>query len=151
MWAREPHAVASNWSRTKDDYQMMINNLSVRLETLLPQLGCPELKDRVGVTAAIATLAASLCPGRNSTNIQWDAMQKTQTWISNIHDTGRGYSCKTIIGLDRIKQYLLSCPTFGKWFSRFIHGAQLRMGMIRKQNEALTSILVLAVGSGWGG
>jgi hypothetical protein len=68
-----------------------------------------------------------------------------QTWISNAHNAGREYSCKMVIGLDRTKQYVTSCHTFGKWFSRFMRGACLRMGMIRKQNEALTSTLVLAV------
>jgi hypothetical protein len=63
--------------------------------------------------AAIATLATSLCPGRNSTNIQWDTMGKMQTWINKAQDAGRDYSCKTIIGLDRTKQYVLSCHTFG--------------------------------------
>jgi hypothetical protein len=70
MWAREPHKVASNWSRAKADYQMVVNSLSVLPETLLPQLGCLVLKDRLGMMAAIATLATSLCPGRNSMNIQ---------------------------------------------------------------------------------
>jgi hypothetical protein len=70
MWAREPQTVASNWPKAKADYQMVVNSLSVLPETLLPQLGCPELKDGVGMMAAIATLATSLCPGHNSTNIQ---------------------------------------------------------------------------------
>jgi len=67
---------------------MVMNNLSVIPETLLAQLGCPELKDRVGITAAIVTLATSLHPGRNFTNIQKYTMRKTQTWISNAHDAG---------------------------------------------------------------
>ena len=50
-----------------------------------------------------------------------------------------------VISLYRIKQYVSSCHTFGEWFNRFIWGARLRMGMIRKQNESLTSTLVVAV------
>jgi hypothetical protein len=48
-----------------------------------------------------------------------------------------------VVGLDQKKQYLSSSHTFGKWFSRFMRGARLRMGMVRRQNEALTSELVL--------
>jgi hypothetical protein len=114
MWAREPHTVASNWARVKADYQMVVGNISVLLKTPLPCLGCAEVKDRVGIAAALATSVMSLRPGRNSVNIQWDTMRKTRTWISNAHDAGREYSCETIVGLDRTKQYVTSSHTFGK-------------------------------------
>jgi hypothetical protein len=93
---------------------------------------------------ALVMLATSLRSGRNSTNIQWDA-HKTRTWLNNAHDTGQEYTCKTVVGMDRAKQYITSGHTFGKWFGRFMKGARMRMGMIRKQNEALTSALVMAV------
>jgi hypothetical protein len=145
MWARELHTVASNWGRVKADYRDVVNNLSILPETLLPHLGNPELRDRVGMAAALATLVTSLHPGSNAATIQWDAIQKTRTWLSNAHDAGSRYTCKTVVGLDKTKQYVTSSHTFGKWFSHFMQGARLRMGMIRKQNEALTSNLVLAV------
>jgi hypothetical protein len=145
MWAREPHTVASNWSRTRANYQMVVNNLSILPETLLPHLGNTELKDRVGMGAALATLVTSLRAGRHSTNIQWDTMRKTRTWISNAHDAGQEYSCEAVVGLDRAKQYFTSSHTFRKWYGCFMRGARLRMGMIRKQNEALMSLLALAV------
>ena len=145
MWAREPHTVSSNWSRTKADYQMVMSNLSVSPETLLPHLGNAELRDRVGMGAALAMLITSLRAGRNSTNIQVDTMRKTRTWISNAHDAGQEYSCESVVGLDRAKQYVTSCHTFGKWYGRFMRGARLRMGMVRKQNEALSSLMALAV------
>ena len=145
MWAREPHTVSSNWARTKADYQMVMTNLSVSPEAFLPQLGNTELRDRVGMGAALATLVTSLRAGRNSTNIQVDTMRKTRTWISNAHDAGQEYSCESVVGLDRAKQYVTSCHTFGKWYGRFMRGARLRMGMVRKQNEALTSSVALAV------
>ena len=145
MWAREPHTVSSNWARTKADYHMVMSNLSVSPEALLPHLGNAELTDRVGMSAALATLVTSLRAGRNSANIQVDTMRKTRTWISNAHDAGQEYSCESVVGLDRAKQYVTSCHTFGKWYGRFMRGARLRMGMVRKQNEALTSLLALAV------
>jgi hypothetical protein len=44
------------------------------------------------------------------------------------------------IGPSNISQY-----TSGKWFGRFMKGAHMMTGMIRKQNQALTSALVMAV------
>jgi hypothetical protein len=49
------------------------------------------------------------------------------------------------VGLDQKKQYLSTSHTFGRWFSRFMRGARLRMGMVRRQNDALTSLLLLGV------
>jgi len=56
-----------------------------------------ELRDRVGMGAALATLVTSLRAGRNSTNIQVDTMRKTRTWISNAHDAGQEYSCESVV------------------------------------------------------
>ncbi len=38
MWAREPDTVASNWSRSKRDYHMAVDNLSIDYKTILPAL-----------------------------------------------------------------------------------------------------------------
>ena len=70
MWAREPHTVSTNWSRAKADYEVTMRYLSIRPETLLPQLGSETLRDRVGMAEALATLTTSLRPDRNSANIQ---------------------------------------------------------------------------------
>jgi hypothetical protein len=72
-------------------------------------------------------------------------MRRTQTWYGNVHNAGSGYSCQTVMGLDQKKQYLLTSHTFGRWFSRFMRGAQFRMGMVRHQNEALKSLLLMGV------
>jgi hypothetical protein len=34
---------------------------------------------------------------------------------------------------------------FGKWFAQFIRGAWLCMGMVHRQNKALTSKLVIGI------
>jgi len=52
---------------------------------------------------ALTTLITSLRPGRNTTNIQWDTMRKTRTWLSNAHDAGWEYMCETVVGMDRAK------------------------------------------------
>jgi len=137
MWAREPGTVAGNWARARADYTMVCNHLSLEAGTLLPRLGNPKLEDRVGMAVALA--------GRNSSSIQVDTMRRTQTWYGNAHDVGSGYSCQTVVGLDQKKQYLSTSHTFGRWFSQFMRGARLRMGMVRRQNKALTSLLLLGV------
>ena len=74
-------------------------------------------------------------------------MRKTPTWYGNALDAGSKYTCDTVVGYDQKKQYLLSSHTFGNGFSRFMRGARLRMGMVRRQNEALTLELVLRMRS----
>ena len=49
------------------------------------------------------------------------------------------------MGVDQKKQYVSTGHTFGKWFAHFMRGVRLRMGVVRCQNEALTSKLVLGV------
>jgi hypothetical protein len=85
---------------------------------------------------ALVTLATSLRSGRNSTNIQWDTMRKTRTWLNNTDDSGQEYTCKTVVRMDRAKQYITLRHTSGKWFGQFMKGACMRIGMICKQNEA---------------
>ena len=145
MWAREPDTVTSNWSRSRRDYAMAVDNLSLDYRTILPILGNPRVGDRVGLGVALSTVLASLRQGKNAANVQFDTIRKTQTWYANAYDAGENYSCETVVGLDQKKQYLSTGHTFGKWFSRFMRGARLRMGMVRRQNEALTSKLVLGV------
>ena len=145
MWAREPDTVASNWSRSKRDFDMAIDNLSISPTVLLPVLGNPEIGDRVGLGVALATVLASLRPGKNASTVQFDTIRKTQTWYGNAYDAGEKFSCETVVGLDQKKQYVSTSHTFGKWFARFMRGARLRMGMVRRQNEALTSKLALGV------
>ena len=143
MWAREPHTVATNWARAKADYAMAMRQLSILPERLLPQLGSAVVEDIVGMSEALVMLATSLRTGRNSTHIQWDTMHKTRTWLNNAHEAGREYSYKTVVGLDRAKQYITTGHTSGKWFGWFMKGVRMRMGMIQKQNEALTSALAM--------
>jgi hypothetical protein len=145
MWAREPDTVAGNWGRARQDYLTAISHLSLRTESLLPLLGNPVMTDRLGMGVAILTVVTSLRAGVHSAIIQYDTMRKTQTWYGNAFDAGREYTCDTVVGLDQKKQYLSSSHTFGKWYSRFMKGARLRMGMIRRQNKALTSAMVLAM------
>ena len=134
MWTRESHMVPTNWARAKADYEMAMRQLSIMPEQLLPRLGSEEVRDRVGMVEALVTLATSLKHGRNLKHIQYDTMRKTQTWLNNAHDAGQEYSCETVVGLDRAKQYVTTGHTLGKWFGYFMRESHMRMGMIRRQN-----------------
>jgi hypothetical protein len=124
---------------------MAVSNLSLNYHTLLPVLGNPLVGDRVGLGVALTTVLASLRPGKNATYVQFDTIRKTQTWYANAYDAGENFSCETVVGLDQKKHYVSTGHTFGKWFSRFMRGARLRMGMVRRQNKALTSKLVMGI------
>jgi hypothetical protein len=130
MWARKPDTVASNWFRSKRDFDMAVGNLSLDYRTILPVLGNPTVEDRVGLGVALTTVLASLRSGKNTANVQFDMIRKTQTWYANAYNAGENFSCKTVIGLDQKKQYVSTGHTFGKWFPRFMRGARLRMGMV---------------------
>jgi hypothetical protein len=145
MWAREPDTVASNWSRSNRDFDMAIKHLSINPCTILPVLGNPKVEDWVGLGVALMTVLALLQPGENSSTVQFDTICKTQTWYANTYDAGENFSCDTVVGLDQKKQYISMGHTFGKWFARFMREAWLRMGMVRIQNKALTSRLVLGI------
>jgi hypothetical protein len=145
MWVREPDTVASNWSRSRRDYHMAVNNLILDYWTILPVLGNPTVGDQVGLGVTLMTVLASLQPGKHSNNVQFDTIRKTQTWYVNTYDTRENYSCETVVGLDQKKKYVSTSHTFVKWFARFMRGARLRMGMVRWQNKALTSKLVLGI------
>ena len=110
MWAREPGTVASNWGRSKRDFSMAVEHLSIDPRTILPALGNPIVIDRVGLGVALTTVLASLRPGRNAGTVQFDTIRKTQTWYANAYDAGENFSCKTVVGLDQKKQYVSNRP-----------------------------------------
>jgi hypothetical protein len=145
MWAREPDTVASNWSRSKRDFDMAVSNLSLNYRTILPVLDNPLVGDQVGLGVALTTVLASLRPGKNAAYVQFDTIRKTQTWYANAYDVGENFSCETVVGLGQKKQYVSTGHTFEKWFSRFMWGARLRMGMVCRQNEALSSKPVIGI------
>ncbi len=61
--------MASNWSRSKRDFDMAIDSLSISPTVILPILGNPEIGDRVGLGIALATVLASLRPGKNASTV----------------------------------------------------------------------------------
>ena len=137
MWARdEPDTVASNWSRSKSDFDMAVNNLSLNYRTILPVLGNLMAEDRVGLGMALTMVLVLLRPGKNAANVQFNMICKTQTWYTNAYDVRENFSCETVMELDQRKQYFLTSHTF-KLFASFMWSAHLRMGMVWRQNKAV--------------
>jgi hypothetical protein len=145
MWAPKPNTVALNWSCGKRDFDMALNHLSLDHRTILLVLGNPKVEDCIGLGVALTTVLALLRPGKNATTVQFDTIQKTQTWYANAYNAGENFSCEMVVGLDQKKQYISTSHTFGKWFARFMRGAHLCMGMAWRQNKALNSKLVLGI------
>jgi hypothetical protein len=131
MWVREPDTVASNRSRSRRDYNMAVNNLNLDYWTILPVLGNSTVGDQVGLGVAfLMTVLASLQPGKHSNNVQFDTIQKIQTWYANAYCARENSSCETVVGLDQKKKYVSTGHTFVKWFARFMRGARLHMGIV---------------------
>ena len=143
MWARATSTVRANLGRIRLDYRSARQVFSIYEP--LPLLGWEKLEDRVGMGVAIMTLHSSLRPGKYCRHLQFDSMRKTPTWYGHLHRGGTEYSRLTLFAQDERKVKTSTCPTDGEWFQRFKLGAKLRMGQIRKQNEAFTSGLILAL------
>ena len=79
---------------------------------------------------ALTKVLALIRQGKNAANVQFDTIRKTQTWYANVYNAGENFSCKTVVGLDQRKQYVSTDHTFRKWFTRFMRGTRLCMGMV---------------------
>ena len=92
----------------------------------------------------LITINASLRPGKYTDHLQPDSARKTRSWFNNAHMAGSSYLTETLYSKDEKKLHATSSPTAGEWYVRFTQGMKLRTGQIRKQNEALTTDVVLA-------
>ena len=136
MWSRETSTVTANLGRMRRDYHDAVPFMP--LVGLIPSQGTHKVEDRVGMGIAVASLNASLRKGKYTDHLQWDSMRKTPTWYTNLWEAGSNYQGSAIFSNQDKKVYESNCPTSGRWFPRFMLGAKRRMGVIRKQNEALT-------------
>lgn len=143
FWSREASTVSGNLNRLRLDLHLGGRLLSVRY--VLPRMGSDTLEDRVGMGLAVYTLQASLRVGRYTNHLQWDSMRKTPTWYSNAFEAGEGFMGGSVYAKDEKKLYTTQCPSASRWFGRFMLGAKRRMGIIRRQNEALTVPQLLAL------
>eukprot|EP00956_Cyclotella_meneghiniana_P040565 scaffold199299_cov36-Cyclotella_meneghiniana.AAC.1 len=142
-WSRATKTVKSNLSRIIMDTQSA--DFSLELLDYLPQLGSARLEDRVGMAIALVTLNASLRPGKYAHHLQYDSMRKTPTWFRNVYESGTAYMTGTLYAQDEKKVHATDCVVSGEWFVRFKLGSKLRMGQIRKQDEAFTPAIIHAL------
>jgi len=143
FWSREISTVRDNLRRVQRDEEAVKKFTSVT--DLVPEFGNPTVKDRLGMKFIIAQLVTTLREGKNTENIQWDTARKTGSWIRNAWDAGVNYVSQGIMGADKSKAYVSSCPTVADWFTRASHGCKARMGKVKIQNEPLTAEIVLAM------
>ena len=145
VWAREPSTVQGNLNRAMRDHREAMARSSIERQEL-PYLPNHALEDRVGMRYAVQLLQASLRPGVYTTNIQFETLRKTETWIGNMHDAGAAYSTAPAPDAHaRDHEYRSTSPTRGRWFRRFMRGVKLRMGQVRYQNEPLTPEIILGL------
>ena len=83
FWAREPGTVRDNLNRMRRDVGAVLAAYDIE-DDLLPLFSNPKLDDRVGMSAALTMLRASLNKGWYCENVQFDTVRKTITWISNV-------------------------------------------------------------------
>ena len=72
-------------------------------------------------------------------------MRQTVTWYTNAYGVGDTSRDSTIFANDEKKLHVTDAPTAPWWFQRFMLGAKKSMGVLRKQNEALTVRQLLAI------
>ena len=143
MWSREPSTVIGNLNRMRLDVGDAVPFMPIK--DPIPSLGRDDVSDKMGMRVAILTLHASLRQGRYTNHLQWDSMRKTPTWWANIFEAGEGYGEGALFSAMDKKVYESKSPIGGRWFPRWLLGAKRRMGVIRKQNEALTVPQLLAI------
>lgn len=72
-------------------------------------------------------------------------MRKTKSWWRNAYEAGARYLPKAFTAGVMPKAVESLSPTFGTWYARFKQGCRTRMGLVRIQNEPITSKIVHAL------
>ena len=78
FWAREEGNVSGNLSRMRRDYLNVWAMYNIG-DQLLPYFPTHDLRERVGMSAAITMLTSSLRQGDYGPKIQWTTARKTRT------------------------------------------------------------------------
>jgi hypothetical protein len=143
MWAREPGTVKSNLGSLRRTFRS--GESAFGFEQPLPALGPFPLSDTCGMKMACLSLDASLRKGKYADHLQWDSMRSTPGAISNMWRAGIDSMGGSVLAKDEKKLYVTSNPARTEWFERFMKGAKLRIGVIRRRNFALTSETVHAL------
>ena len=143
LWAREPGTVKSNLSSLRRSHRS--GEEAFGFEQSLPALGPFPISDTCGMKMACLSLDASLRKGRYADHLQYDSMRSTPGAISNMWRAGIDSMGGSVLAKDEKKLYVTSNPARTEWFERFMKGAKLRIGVIKRRNFALTSDMVHAL------
>ena len=87
---------------------------------------------------ATLNLLASLRQGKYTNHLQCDTLRKITSVYNNFYEASGWSLLGTAMGNGEKKLYLTECPTYTKWFSRFMRGTRLMMGEEMRQNTPLT-------------
>ena len=143
MWSREPDTVKANWNRMNKDVKDAMETLS--LGHIFPRMGDSDLEDKCGMVFALIMLRASLRPGKYADHLQFDSVRKTVSWAMNAWSAISQGEDGTLFAADDRTLFSSESPTRTAWFQRFVLGMKRRMGVVRKQDEALSSAQMLAL------
>ena len=136
MWSRNASTVFGNFRRMQRDYNDSIDVFSIK--KFMPVIESNEVKHRVGMGITLITLNSSLRIGRYLGTIQWGTMVRTPIWWTKAFEAGEEYGTGATYSSNDKKVYELTAPMASRWFPRFILGAKRQMGVVRKQEKALT-------------
>lgn len=98
------------------------------------------------MSAAIVTLQLSLNVGKNNTTVQFSTIQKFRSAYSNVyHASASGQSGASLMAKDSKELFVTKCPTYGRWYEKFMRGCHKCMGDIVKLDRALSSSILIEV------
>ena len=143
MWSRTKETVKNTFNRMRKDCAEAAEALSVG--RIFPKMGNPEVEDKVGMGIALVLLHASLRKGNYTNHLQFDTTRKTASWAWHACTAILRDEDETLYASDDKTMHASGAPTRTKWFQRFVLGVKRRMGVMRKQDEALTSEQVKAL------
>ena len=143
FWSRESDTVEGNARRMRLDWASAQEELA--FGGIFPTMGNPRMEDKNGMGVGLVTLNASKRAGRYAPNLQFDTTRKTGTWFMHAYTAITSEEDGTLFAADDKTMFASTSPTRSKWFQRFLLGVKRRMGVIRKQDEALSSEQVLAI------
>jgi hypothetical protein len=128
FWSREPTTVKQNMDEVKCSLYIASNFGFAH--SLFHPMGPFSPEDTVGIGVAVVMLQRSLDKRKSNKTIQFETIRKIRAAASNVyHPSVEGQGAMTL-AKDMRKMMVTTCPTYGDFFERFVHGMHKRMGDI---------------------
>ena len=144
FWSRATSTVQGNYYRVRELHKLG-QRIGLSSMSILPEMGPYPLGDWCGMAQALILLEKSLDPGQNvAAGVQFDTVRRLRTASGNAYKAGRKQQTQALFERGLKKVVATDCPTDGVWFTRFLIGAEVRMGKQIKQDLGL-SIEVMKV------